>query len=473
METPMKTTHTGNLMAAALFGALTFANAHAQNFSSEDLQRRTVERRAVDAAIWGMPLVSLDALRQAYYRDGKAKNGDIIWWPKGSTWKNQSLTPNTSLRYLYVFFNTKDDGPVVLDLPPAANGSSFLGTICDAWQVPLTDVGFEGKGGKYLVLPPNYTGEVPAGYIPVRSNTYNTFAGIRSILASNSQEDERKGDALVKQVKTYPLAKAGNPPAQQFVDMTDTIYNGLVRYDESIYISLARMLNEEPVQPEDLQMMGMLLPLGIEKGKDFKPDAATVAQLKSGAAEAHAWLLAKLPTFAEDWWPGSQWKLPIAAIGRKTGFKWAVANYFDVDSRGLAFSSFFLPPAKLGGGSFYLGANFDRSGQPLRGENTYRVHVPPNVPVSQFWAVTIYNAETSALFLNLKRPTLDSLDKELRKNADDSVDIYIAPKAPLGHELNWIESPTGKSWFPWFRFYGPEKALFDKSWKMPDIEKVK
>jgi hypothetical protein len=121
---------------------------------------RMFERRAVDALIWGMPTVSLDALRQAYFRDGKAKYGDIIWWPKGSTWKNQSLTPNTSLRYLYVFFNTKDDGPVVLDLPPAANGSSFLGTICDAWQVPLTDVGFEGKGGKYLILPPDFTGEV-------------------------------------------------------------------------------------------------------------------------------------------------------------------------------------------------------------------------------------------------------------------------------------------------------------------------
>jgi hypothetical protein len=65
------------------------------------------------------------------------------------------------LRYLYVFFNTKDDGPVVLDLPPAANGSSFLGTICDAWQVPLTDVGFEGKGGKYLILPPDFTGRGP------------------------------------------------------------------------------------------------------------------------------------------------------------------------------------------------------------------------------------------------------------------------------------------------------------------------
>jgi hypothetical protein len=348
-----------------------------------------------------------------------------------------------------------------------------LGTIADAWQVPLTDVGFEGKGAKYLVLPPDYSGEVPAGYVPVRSRTYNTFAGIRSILASESEEDERNGDALVNQVKIYPLAKAANPPAQRFVDMTDVMYDGLVHYDESIYVSLARVLNEEPVQPEDVQMMGMLLALGIEKGKDFKPDAATVIQLKSGAAEAHAWLLAKLPTFVEDWWPGSQWKVPIAAIGPKTGFHWTVANYFDVDSRALAFASFFLPPAKLGGGSFYLGANFDSTGQPLRGENTYRLHVPANVPVSQFWALTVYNTETQALFLDLTRPTLDSLDKAVLKNPDGSVDIYIGPKAPDGQESNWIVTPADKSWFPWFRFYGPEKALFDKSWKMGDIEQVK
>jgi hypothetical protein len=447
--------------------------AHAQNFSSEELNRRMLERRAVEAVIWGMPIVSLDAMRQAYFRDGKAKYGDILWWPKGVGWKNQSLTPNTSVRYLYIFLNTKNDGPVVLDLPPAANGASFLGTIADAWQVPLTDVGFEGKGGKYLVLPPDYTGEVPVGYIPVRSETYNTLTGIRSILASNSEEDERKGDALVKQIKIYTLAKAENPPAQRFVDMTDTVYDGLVHYDESIYTSLARMLNEEPAQPRDLQMMGMLLPLGIEKGKDFKPDGATVNQLSSAAAEAHAWLLAQMPTFVENWWPGSQWKVPILAIGPQTGFKWTVANYFDVDSRGIAFSSFFLPPASLGKGSFYLGANFDGSGQPLQGENTYRLHVPTNVPVSQFWAVTVYNTETQGLFLNQTRPTLDSLDKSLRKNADGSVDIYIGPKSPAGQESNWIQTPEGKSWFPWFRFYGPQKALFDKSWTMPDLEMVK
>ena len=444
----------------------------AQNLSPEVLQQRMLERRAIDAAIWGMPIVSLDAMRQAYFRDGKAKYDDIIWWPNGNAWKNQSLTPNTSLRYLYVFVNTKDVGPVVVDLPAAANGTSLLGTIVDAWQVPLTDVGFEGKGGKYLVLPPDSKGEAPAGYIPVRPKTFNTFTALRSILASNSDEDERKGDALVQQIKVYPLSSADNPPAQRFVDMTDTMYDGLVHYDESIYTSLARMLNEEPVQPEDLQMMGMLLPLSIEKGKEFKPDPATTAVLKSAAAEAHAWLLARMPSFVEEWWPGSRWKVPISAIAVKTGFKWAVANYFDVDARGIGFSSFFVPPAKLGAGSFYLGANFDGNGQPLRGENTYRLHVPANVPVSQFWAVTAYNSETSALFLELARPTVNSLNKGMRKNADGSADIYFGPKAPAGQESNWIYTPVEKSWFAWFRFYGPEKALFDKSWTMPDIARV-
>ena len=435
-------------------------NVSAQDLSPAGLQQRMLERRAVEAVIWGMPIVSLDALRQAYFRDGKAKYDDIIWWPKGSAWKNQSLTPNTSVRYLYVFFNTKDDGPVVLDLPSAANGASFLGTIADAWQVPLTDVGLEGKGGKYLVLPPDHTGEVPAGYIPVRPKTYNTFTGIRSILASNSEEDERKGDALVKQIKIYPLAKAGNPPTQRFVDMTDTIYDGLVHYDESIYTSLARVLNEEPVQPQDLQMVGMLLPLGIEKGKDFKPDTATVARLNAAAAEAHAWLLAQLPTFVENWWPGSQWKVPVAKIAVETGFKWKVANYFDVDSRGIGFSSFFLPPAKLGAGSFYLGANFDGNGQPLRGENSYRLHVPANVPVSQFWALTVYNGETAALFLDLTRPTLNSLDKGMRKNADGSVDIYIGPRAPAGQEFELDSYPGGEELVPMVSILWPgEGAL--------------
>ena len=338
-----------------------FAVAEQKTFTPAELHSRTVQRRAVDAVIWGLPLVGEDAVKQAAFRDGKATYNDIVWWPKGGGWKNQSPTPNVNTRYMYFFINTKQDGPVVVDLPPAVKGASFYGTIEDAWYVPLTDIGFEGKGGKYLVLPPDYTGDVPAGYIAVRPKTYNTMTLLRSILASLSEEDFRAGNALVQQVKIYPLSKAANPPAQRLLDMTDIMYNGLIPYDETFFSSLARVLNEETVQPADLQMMGMLLPLGIEKGKEFKPDPATQTQLKAAAAEAHAWLVDKATTDATPWWAGSQWVVPTPPITMPTEFHWQVPNYFDVDSRAIALSQYFCPTAKLGTGSFYFGTFHDHA----------------------------------------------------------------------------------------------------------------
>jgi hypothetical protein len=54
--------------------------------------------RAVEAAIWGQPIVMFDALRQAYFRDAQATYNDIIWWPQGADWRSQNLTPNTVAR---------------------------------------------------------------------------------------------------------------------------------------------------------------------------------------------------------------------------------------------------------------------------------------------------------------------------------------------------------------------------------------
>jgi hypothetical protein len=460
-------------LAAGLLLATQPATAQSTRpFTAEDLASRTIHRRAVDAVIWGLPLVGEYAVKQAAFRDGKANYNDIVWWPKGGGWKNQSPTPNVNTRYMYFFINTRQDGPVVVELPPAVPGASFYGTIEDAWYVPLTDIGFEGKGGKYLVLPPDYKGDVPAGYTVVRPKTHNTMTLLRSILASLAEKDVQAGDALVKQVKIYPLSKAANPPAQRLLDMTEVMYNGLVKYDETFFTSLSRALNEETVQPGDLQMMGMLLPLGIEKGKAFKPDAATVALLNSAATEAHAWLMNKAATDMTPWWPESQWGLPSPPITMPTGFKWEMPNYFGVDARGIALSQYFCPTAKVGTGSFYFGSFHDHSGQPLEGGNTYRLHVPAKVPVREFWSVTVYSLETSSFFLNAPNLTLGSLDKALRKNADGSADIYLGPKAPAGQASNWLYTPVGQKWFPWFRVYGPEKAIMDKSWKLPDIERV-
>jgi hypothetical protein len=147
----------------------------AERLTPKELASSTVYRRAVDAVIWGLPLVGEDTVKQAAFRDGKASYNDIVWWPKGGGWKNQSPTPNVNTRYMYFFINTRLDGPVVVEIPPAVTGSSFYGTIEDAWYEPLIDVGLEGKGGKYLVLPPDYKGDVPEGYAAVRPNTYNTI----------------------------------------------------------------------------------------------------------------------------------------------------------------------------------------------------------------------------------------------------------------------------------------------------------
>ena len=114
--------------------------------------------------------------------------------------------------------------------------------------------------------------------------------------------------------------------------------------------------------------------------------------------------------------------------------------------------------AKLGAGSFYLNTYFDKSGGRLTGENTYRLHVPADVPASEFWALTVYDQETATFFLNSTHLTVDSLDKGVRKNGDGSVDIYVGPKPPAGMEANWIYTAPGKNWYPWFRFYGPQKS---------------
>jgi hypothetical protein len=450
-------------------------SAMAQNtipFTSKELASRTVYRRAVDAVIWGAPAVTLDMMRQAYFRDAKASYNDIVWWPKDAGWKNQSLDVNPGVRYLYIFSNTKNDGPVVLDLPAAVDGAKFLGTIMDTWQVPLIDVGVGGKGEKYLILTPDYAGDVPPGYIPLRPKTYNSYALIRSIVASRSEEDVHAGDALVKQIKVYPLSKEGNPPEPRLVDMTDKLYNAIVPYDDSFYVSLARVINEEPVQSRDLQMLGMLLPLGIEKGKEFKPDPSTRTQLKAAAAEAQAWLIEGIISTSEHYWPDGKWNIPAPPIAVKTEFLWEVPNYFDVDARGITLASFFGPVKTLGAGSFYLNSFFDKSGGRLTGANTYRLRVPANVPASEFWSLTVYDQETAAFFRNSTHITVDSLDKGVRKNADGSVDIYVGPNAPTGMESNWIYTPPGKNWYPWFRFYGPEKAILDKSWRLPDIERT-
>jgi hypothetical protein len=236
--------------------------------------------------------------------------------------------------------------------------------------------------------------------------------------------------------------------------------------------SLAQMINEEPVLVQDRAMMGLILPLGIEKGKEFTPDAAAQHTLAQSARAAHTWLMNGLLTYSTAFWPGSRWAVPAAPVAAETAFSFERPGYLDVDARGIGYFSFYAPPKKLGAATFYLGTFKDASGDLLRGEESYKLHVPPNVPARQFWALTLYDCETCGFIRGMPRPGIDSYDQEVQKNADGSVDIYIGVKPPSGREANWIPTAPGRGWFPFFRLYGPEKAFFDKTWRLPDIERL-
>lgn len=447
--------------------------------SPAQLASNAIHRRAIEAVVWGMPAVNYDRMYQAMVRDAKAGDGSnkIVYWSRLFGWKNQTLTPNPDTIYLMPFINTKDAGPMVLEIPPADEGT-IVGSVDDCWQMAIEDVGpagvDKGKGGKYLVLPPGYKGKVPAGYIPMPSPTYQSYALLRSNLKSGSDADVAKAVAYGKRVKLYPLSQAANPPATTFVDAMNVVYDATIPYDLRFFESLDRIVQAEPWLTRDKAMIDMLRTIGIERGKSFHPDAAMQATLKDAIGEARAWLDAQYEaSYSNPLNPGTHWALPVSTELVKAVEKaYAVPDSYPVDVRGTAYSFAFFSTKHLGAGQYYLFTIHDNEGRALDGGTTYRLRVPANVPVRQYWSVTAYDRMTHALIRDTPWSSRSSQTPGLQKNADGSVDVYFGPKTPAGKEANWIPTRADGRFEGLFRFYGPEKALFDKTWKLPDIGKV-
>ena len=189
------------------------------------------------------------------------------------------------------FFDMKDAGPMVLEIPPA-DGGSITGTIMDSWQLALEDVGpagaDEGKGGKYLIVPPGYKEKIPAGFIVLPSSTYRGYALLRSILKGRSDSDIAEAVEYGLRMKLYPLSEGAQPPETQFVDALNIVVSGVIPYDVHFFESLHRMVQYEPWLERDRAMIDVLKSLGIAKGKPFKPDEKTRRILESAAQEALA-----------------------------------------------------------------------------------------------------------------------------------------------------------------------------------------
>src|SRR6185503_18999471 len=320
----------------------------------------------------------------------------------------------------------------------------------------------KGKGGKYLILPPGYSETLPDDCIALPSQTYQGYALLRSILKSGSDADFAKAVDYGKRIAFYPLSAAANPLPTTYLDAADVVFDATIPYDVRFFESLARMIESQPWLERDRAMIDPMRTLGIEKGKAFNPDAGAREIMNDAAQEARQWLdLQYEASLLPPLYEGGHWALPAApGLMDDMQSSFADPNRYPLDGRGTTYAMAFFCPKHSGVGSYYLMATKDNEGRPLDGGSTYRLRVPPKVPVRQYWSATVYDRATHGLVREMARASRSSQSSGLQVNGDESVDIYFGPIAPPSKESNWVPTNPKGEFEVLFRFYGPEKSLF-------------
>jgi hypothetical protein len=449
------------------------------------LKQELLFERGVQAYLWALPSLSIYGMKEGSEKAfGKGYNILPIFKHRVNA-KTLIPTPNFDLIYAFSYLNLKDDGPMVIEVPPGLQG-----ILSDFRQRPIRsegqieghdwagDVGFSGpdhgKGGKYLILPPDYKDPIPTGYFSYRSGTYGVFALWRSFFKDPTELAEPV--KLIEQTRIYPLGQEEAAKPMQFPDASGTSANMLYPQDGNAFDVLSRFIDYEYVDPSDMGIRGVLAGIGIIQGKPFIRDAATLDMLDKSARTAAriSHTLAYQPSKMVPkglYYPNRHWINPLP-----TNAIFSADTYNVLDAR----TGFFVyehspSPAMAASvenvGEKYQVAYVDAEDNFLRGSQPYVLHLPAGIPAANFWSVAVYDPITgSGLDNGQSFPSLSAMDKPVQ-NADGSTDIYFGPKSP-GKGKNWIATVPDRGWFTLLRLYGPTKAFFDQSWKPDDIKKV-
>jgi hypothetical protein len=372
-----------------------------------------------------------------------------------------------------------EHGPMVIEVPPGP----YIGLADDHYQGWILDLGLpgpnEGKGGKHLILPPGYKGEVPRGYQVGRSSSFKVLLAVWALPVGGNVQAAM--DELRK-IKVYPLAGAANPVIANFADTTEKAMDSTcLRWEDNIQFweVLHHIVDAEPLVDKFLPMYGLLSALGIEKGGPFAPDPRMKAVLERAAKAGRDQMLVSAFDSARPdvlAWPDRKWEW-IGLVPGSAQFETPAG--IDLEARDRWFAQAIVTsPAMFrrtpGAGSLYWLAARDGTGAYLDGGKSYRLAIPQPVPDKLFWSVTAYDAQKrSEVQTDQDKAALRSMF-ELRDEAGAApVDLYFGPTAPAGHEGRWIKTVAGRGWFAYIRIYGPEHAAFDGSWKPGDFEEVK
>lgn len=448
-----------------------------------ETEKRLIYSRAFEAILWAGPAVAVLAQIEAGHRDLGAGPYDIIYTGKPMDYRWGGITYNNQSPYWLAGFSVKD-GPVVVDIPPAREDARFFGSIHDVWFLPLEDFGpagaDEGKGGKYLVLPPGYKGKVPNGYIVLPSGSYLNFIPGRTILRDSGSEAWAAAVDYIKTIRIYPLAEAADPEPTHFIQGAQKEYAAQPNYSLKDFELINRLVQDEPVREHDKVMYGLLAEIGIQKGKPFKPNEDEAGILERAAKDVQALSIKAIQSGSafNPFWKSRGWGAfaitpEIAAGGAsfvledRVSYQERMTNWFYF-SGGMYKRYHPTKPSS----TFYLMTAKDADGNPLEASKTYRINVPANAPMRDFWSVIAYGLK-SRTFANYPRFTVASSDEGVKPNDDGSTDLYIGPKPVEGFEANTVITNPDEEYFLMFRLYGAEPSLWEKNWKLGDPELVK
>ncbi len=453
-------------------GTLNFFDGFPDKATVQKIYDNLDFQRAVQAYLLGLAPVNMAGLREGLLTVGPA-NTTIPTFESNLNAKSIFLTPNATTPYTWVWLDLRE-GPLVFEAPPMT-----LGMIDDFWFRYVTDIGVvgpdQGKGGKYVLLPPGYQGEVPEGCFVVKVPTYESILVWRNMPLEGGLEAAIK--RLHDNTRIYPLSEAANPKPNTFVNVSDRDFSTVAPADYQFWELLNYVVQNEPAASCDPVTLGFFASIGIEKGKPFKPDARMKKILEEAATvgDATARTLTYQSRIPEAfYYPNSTWRQWLG--GYKFESQPGVA-YLDAAAFFYFYATGVTPAMEakmVGKGSQYAVGIVDAQGNPLDGGKTYRLHVLPNAPVKDFWSAIVYDNQTrSMLQTDQAFPQVSSLDKGLMTNADGSVDVYFGPTAPAGMANNWIQTIPGKGWNMLFRLYGPLEPWFEKTWRLSEIELVK